>query len=154
MGNGRGNKIIAMPGPASDPTRIRPDQVQALREKIKSAAFDYMEAMAEPGIKRQALIQLCANTVSLMINLLSVGSDAITVCTAARIIRDRMELVRATVLPAVTAGVPNFAQQEQELVDLLLGDTGVIIEIYSSVLDEDQMKAMLKQLEENVVDGD
>lgn len=151
MGNGKLNKIIAMPGPPSDPTRIRPDQIGELRQKIQEAAIRYMEEMTTPGILRRDLIEKAANVVSLVINLASVGSDAVTVCTAARVIRDRMDLVRASVLPAVTAGVPDFAKQEQDLVDLLVGDTGVIIEIYSSVLDEDQMKALLQQLEDNRV---
>lgn len=147
MGKDMG-KIIAMPGSGSSPPPITPDQALELRGKMQTAVVLYMEQMQNPDLTRQELIEITANTITLIINLLSIKSDAVSVCCAARIIHDRMDMIRNTLLPPIIAGVPDFVDQEQGLVDLLLGDTGVVLEIYSSVLDDDQMQLLLTQFKE------
>ena len=144
MGKGKG-KIISMPGSGSRPAPIRPDQLDKLRGKMQAAAVRYMEAMQDPSLSRQDLIETTANTVTLLINILSITSDPVSVCSAARLIRDRMEAIRNALLPPIIAEIPDFEDQEQSLIDLLITDTGVILEIYSAVLDDDQMQAIINQ---------
>lgn len=154
MGNGKQAKIIAMPGPGPSPGRITQDQATELRAKMQAAVIEYLTALEDPQLKRQDLIEKCANTVTLVINILSISSDAVSVCTAARIIRDRMDLIRDRLLPAIISQVPNFPAQEQDLVDMLLSDTGVVLEIYNSILDDDQMQAMIKQFKDTGGNGE
>lgn len=144
MGNGKG-KIIQMPGQETGRLVLRPDQIMKLRGKMAAAVIHYMEVMQDRTLSRQELIETTANTVTLIINLLSITSDAISLCSAARIIGDRLGLIRNALLPSIVEGIPDFIEQEQGLVDLLVGDTGVVLEIYSAVLDDDQMKSLLSQ---------
>ena len=140
-------KIIAMPGSGSSPPPITPDQTLELRGKMQTAVVLYMEQMQDPDLTRQDVIEITANTITLIINLLSIRSDAVSLCSAARIVHDRMEAIRNSLLPSIIAGIPDFVAQEEGLIRLLVGDTGVVLEIYSSVLDEDQMKSLLSQFE-------